>query len=119
MRVFKQLLAILMMAVLIGAPAVQAAFAPSCHTIIVNASDYHLLSEQNSVSAPAPCNGTPCNEMMPGCLDMLDCGLNTGLPVQAVGASQKLIWTTAVYRISSDLHEGLTVEPDLGPPITI
>jgi len=118
-RLIRQLLAIMMVAVLIGAPAVQAAFAPPCRTVIAGASDRQLVSDHASVPAPMPCNGMPCNGMMPGCLDMLDCGLNAGLPVQAVGESQKLIRISAVYRIGIDTHEGLTVKPDLGPPITI
>jgi hypothetical protein len=102
-----------------GAPAVQAAFAPPCHTVVVDISDHQLRSDQVSVPTPTPCDGMPCNGMTPGCLDMLDCGLNAGLPVQAVGESQELIWTSAVYRIGIDAHEGLTVKPDLGPPITV
>jgi hypothetical protein len=118
-RLIRQLLAILMAAVLVGAPAAQAAFAPPCHAVVAGVSDHQLLSDQASVPTPTPCNGMPCNGMMPGCLDMLDCGLNAGLPAQAAGESQELIWTSAVYRISVDTHEGLTVKPDLGPPITV
>jgi hypothetical protein len=118
-RLIRQLLAILLAAVLVGAPAVQAAFAPPCHIVVVDISDHQLRSDQVSVPTPTPCDGMPCNGMTPGCLDMLDCGLNAGLPVQAVGESQELIWTSAVYRIGIDAHEGLTVKPDLGPPITV
>jgi hypothetical protein len=114
LRLIRQLLAILMMMVLIGAPAVQAAFTAPCHTVVANVSDQQLLSGQTSVPMPMPCKGS-----MPGCLDMLDCELSAGLPVQAAGESQKLIWVSAVYLIGTDTHEGLSVEPDLGPPITI
>ena len=78
-----------------------------------------MLSDKASVSSPTPCNGMPCKGMTPGCLDMLDCGLNAGLPVQAVGVSQEFIWTSAVYRISIDTHEGLTIKPALNPPIML
>jgi hypothetical protein len=115
-KLIRHLLAILMVAVLVGAPAVQAAFAPPRHAVV---SDHQLMSDQASASAPTPCNGMPCTGMMPGCLDMLDCGLNAGLPVQAAGESQEFIWTSAAYRISIDTHEGLTIKPDLGPPITV
>jgi hypothetical protein len=118
-KLIRQLLAILMVAMLVGAPAVQAALAPPCHTVVAGISYHQLLSQHASVPTPTPCNGMPCDGMTPGCLDMLDCGLNAGLPVQSVGESQKLIWTPAVYRISIDTHEGLTVKPDLGPPITV
>ena len=118
-KLIRHLLAILMVAVLVGVPAAQAAFAPPCHTVVAGVSDHQLLSDHASIPTPTPCNGMPCNGMMPGCLDMLDCGLNAGLPVQAVGESQEFIWTSAVYRISIDTHEGLTIKPDLGPPVTV
>jgi hypothetical protein len=116
MRLIRQLLTMLMVAVLIGAPAVQAAFTMPCHAVAASPSDqdHRLISDPTSVPVPMPCKG-----VTPGCLDMLDCGLSAGLPAQAVGESQKLIWTSAVYPISSDMHEGLSVKPDLGPPITI
>ena len=118
-RLIRQLLAILLAAVLVGAPAVQAAFAPPCHTVVAGISDHQLRSDQVSVPTPTPCNEMPCNGLMPGCLDMLDCGLNAGLRVQAVGEGQELVWTSAVYQIGIDAHVGLTIKPDLGPPITV
>jgi len=114
-----RLVAILMVLVLTGAPAVQAAIAPSCHTVSAGASDDRQLFGQTLVATPMPDHGTPCDGMMPGCPDMLDCSANAGLPVQAVGESHKLIWTSDVYRAGIDMHEGLTVKPDLDPPITI
>jgi hypothetical protein len=113
-RLIRQLFAILMVAMLMGAPALQAAFPAPCHAAAANVSDHQSLSDQTSVPPPMPCEGT-----MPGCVDMLDCGLTAGLPAQAVGESQKLVWTSAVFPISTDAHEGLSVKPDLGPPITI
>ena len=61
----------------------------------------------------------PCKGMMPECLDILGCGLNAGLPAQVVVQTPKLIWISAIYRAIADLHEGLSIKPDLGPPITI
>jgi hypothetical protein len=118
-KLIRHLLAILMVAVLVGAPAARAAFAPPCHAVVAGVSDHQLLPDQASAPAPTPCNGMPGNGMMPGCLDMLDCGLNAGLPVQAAGERQEFIWTSAIFRIGIDTHEGLTVKPDLGPPITV
>jgi hypothetical protein len=56
---------------------------------------------------------------MAGCADMLGRGLSTGLPAHATAAAHKLTWISAVYRAIADARVGLSVKPDLGPPITI
>lgn len=61
----------------------------------------------------------PCNEMTAGCADMLGCGLSARLPTNVTAAAHELIWTKATYPAISDVHQGLSIEPDLGPPITI
>ncbi len=110
----RSLLAILIATVLIGAPAVQAAITMPCQTIVASTPDYQMSSGQ----APAP-TPTPCKGVMPGCADMLSCNLGAGLPAHVTAVAYKLIWTSVAYRTLADALEGLTVEPDLGPPITI
>lgn len=111
MRLIRRLFAIVIAAALIGAPVEASAVMP-CDTIVATALDHQLSSGQ----APAP---TPCKKMMPGCPDMFGCGIAVGLPDHLTGVALKLIWTSSVYWAAADAHEGLSVEPDLGPPITI
>jgi hypothetical protein len=113
-RLIRLLFAIVIGTALMGAPAVQAAIAMPCDTVVTNIADHLLSSGRAPASAPAPCKGT-----MPGCADMLGCGLSAGLPAHAATLSQKLTWTSAVYWSIADARKGVSVKPDLGPPITI
>jgi hypothetical protein len=113
-RLIRLLFAIVIGTALIGAPAVQAMIATPCDTVVTATPDHMLSSGQAPASVPVPCKGT-----MPGCADMVGCGVSTGLPARVTVLSHKLTWTPAIYRAIADAHEGLTVKPDLGPPITI
>jgi hypothetical protein len=112
LRLIRQLFAILIATVLIGAPAVQATMTMPCHTVVASATDHQLPSAQ----APAP---TLCKGTMSACAVMLGCGINAGLPAHITQAAHKLIWIPVAYRALTDAHEGLSIKPDLDPPITI
>jgi hypothetical protein len=113
-KLIRSLVAILVVTVLIGAPAVQAMFAVPCQNVVMSATDQQLSSAQPPASTPAPCKG-----MMPGCADMLGCGIDASLPVQVPTAAHRLIWTSLSYQANADWHEGLSEPPYVGPPITI
>jgi hypothetical protein len=112
MRLLRRLFAILIAAALIGAPSVQAALVMPCDAVVTGATDHPLISDQ----APAP---TPCGGMMLNCPDMVGCGVIAGLPAPAIGVVHKLVWNAAAYWVAADLPQGLSVEPSIGPPITI
>jgi hypothetical protein len=111
-KLIRSLLAILVATVLIGAPAVQATIDMPCHMVV--ATGDQVSSAQAPDPMPAPCKGT-----MPGCADMFVCGLSAALPTHVTVASHKLLWTLAAYGAVADSREGLSVQPDLVPPITI
>jgi hypothetical protein len=111
MRLLRQLFAVFIVTALIGAP-VQAALAIPCDAVVASAPDHPLFSDQ----APAP---TPCDGMMLICPDMIGCGVTVGLPAHVTDVAHNLIWTTTAYWATADLPQGLSVEPDIGPPITI
>jgi hypothetical protein len=111
MRLLRRLFAVLIATALIGAPA-QAAIVMPCDAVVASAPDHPLFSDQ----APA---STPCDGMMLICPDMIGCGVTAGLPAHVTGVAHKLIWATATYWATADLPQGLSVEPDIDPPITI
>lgn len=113
-KLIRQMFAILIAMVLIGAPAVQATMAVPCNTGVTSNPGHQLSTGQ----APTPTT-TPCKGMVPGCDGMLGCGLSASLPDHGTAVAHKLIWTPAAYRAVSDAREGLSIVPDLGPPITI
>ena len=112
-RLIRLLFAIVIGMALVGAPAVQAATAMPCATVVAAIGDHTLSAGKDPTSAPMPCKA------MPSCADMFGCGLSAGLPAHIAAVSQERAWTSPVYRAIADAHEGLSVEPDLGPPIAI
>jgi hypothetical protein len=113
-RLIRLLSAILVGAALIGAPAVRAAIAMPCDTVVTSTPDHLLSSGQTPAPAPAPCKGA-----MPGCADMLGCAITAGLPPRITATAHKFIWTSITYQMVADWREGLSIKPYLGPPITI
>jgi hypothetical protein len=111
MRLLRRLFALLIATALIGAP-VQAAIVMPCDAVVTSAPDHPLFSDQAPTS-------TPCDGMMLICSDMVGCGVAASLPAHVAGVVHKLIWNAAAYWAAVDLHQGLSVEPDIGPPITI
>jgi hypothetical protein len=111
MTLLRRLFAVLIAAALVGAP-VQAAIVMPCDTVIASAPDHPLFSDQ----APA---ATPCDGMRLICPDMIGCGVIFDLPAQVPGVVQRLIWAAADYWATVDLPPGLSVEPDIDPPIMI
>ena len=113
-RVIRQLFAIVIATMLVGVPAVQATVTVPCDAVVTSASDHHL----SSGSAPTQ-TSVPCKGMMPGCTDMCGCAVTAGLPAHVTGTAHKLIWTSVAYRTVFGWHEGLSLKPYLGPPVTI
>jgi hypothetical protein len=112
-RLLRSLLAVMIATVLVFAPAVQGAIAMPCDTPAVAS-----VTNQQQPSGHTP-NTTPCKGKMSGCVDMLDCGLSASLNVREAVTVGQPVWTAVAYWPVTDSHQGLFVEPDLGPPITI
>ena len=96
---------------LVGAPVAQAGAAAPCGPIIASMADQ---SPADHSQAP-----TPCKEKMPGCDQMLGCGVSASLQARALTATNEQIWTPVAYSPVVDLLEGLRLKPDLDPPIAI
>lgn len=111
LSLIRLVLAILIATVLIAAPAVQALAMP-CDTDVASAPDLQHPFDHNQKS-------TSCNDKMSSCIDMLGCGQSAGLPGRIAMTIGQAVWTSAAYSSVADLLEGLSVEPDLGPPISI
>ena len=108
-RLLRPLLAILVAAALIGAPAVQAASAMPCDAMHMAAADHQASS--GNAPTPAPCKATPT------CVDALGCVSVASLPAPAISTARLLTWTPVAYWAGADAREGLSVEPALLPPI--
>jgi hypothetical protein len=113
-RLIRQLFAIVIATMLVGAPTVQATITMPCDAVVAGAPDHQLSTGSAPTQIPVPCKG-----MMPGCADMLACALTAGLPAHVTATAHKLIWTSVAYRAVADRHEGVSIKPYLDPPITI
>jgi hypothetical protein len=111
-RLISSLLAICVAVVLLGASAAQAAIAMSCDTVVAGATDCQHLSGTGPHSMPG-------NDKLPGCTGMLGCGLSASLPGRVAATTRQTMWTSAAYWPVADWHDGLSIKPELGPPITI
>lgn len=110
--VIRLLLAILIGTTLIGAPAVQAAITMPCDVVASGITVHQPSADRTPASVP-------CKAKMPGCADMLGCGLSASLLVRVVEGTNEQVWRPAAYWPVADCLEGLFVKPDLSPPIAI
>ena len=73
--------------------------------------------------APMPCHGTqkqaPCKDKVPGCMTDLGCLFVVGIPAPPTRVGEHLAWGRVTYWATDNLAEGVTPEPDLGPPIRL
>lgn len=60
---------------------------------------------------------TPCNGLTPACIDSVGCAVPTALPVPPLSASTMFEWVAATFTLPDNSMSGLSVEPDLTPPI--
>jgi hypothetical protein len=59
----------------------------------------------------------PCTDMTPTCIVDVGCAFVVSLPAPHLGLSAPLSWTRVAYGTSSNASRGLSIKPDLTPPI--
>ena len=59
----------------------------------------------------------PCANLAPGCIDHIGCVVVPALPVLPNSLPVALRWTAVAYAFTAVSLAGLTVEPELSPPI--
>ena len=61
----------------------------------------------------------PCNTITPDCVKQIACAQVSALPERFVVSQDAFTSTTVTYWSSLPLLDGLTVEPDISPPVAI
>lgn len=61
----------------------------------------------------------PCNGLTLACIDALGCAMPTVAPAPPMEASITLKWVAATFAFPDISMSGLSVEPDLTPPILL
>ena len=67
----------------------------------------------------APEGKMPCNKMTPDCVKQVVCAQVSVLPERLVVSQDAFASTSVSYWSSYTLLDGLTVEPDISPPVAI
>jgi hypothetical protein len=82
-----------------------------------------MMADQGGDVAPMPCHGTqkptPCKDKVPGCMTDLGCLFVVGIPALPTRVGERFAWGHVTYWATNKLAEGVTPEPDLGPPIRL
>jgi hypothetical protein len=103
----------------------QPAFAPpttmdSTGNVMAQASDLGMpcsqMSGMQGVDGMSK-NKMPCNTMTPDCPKQMACAQKPALAERFAVSEAPLAFATVIYWASLPLRDGLTVEPDLSPPI--
>lgn len=68
----------------------------------------------NSDSVPMPCKSN-----LPKCFSSIGCIFLVALPPAHAQAVTRLAWSRIVYASVTAYRAGMTLEPDLGPPIHV
>jgi hypothetical protein len=72
-------------------------------------------------SMDMPCDGgsgTPCKGMTPACIDLMGCVVAVAIPARAPDLTT-FPWLTAGYTFTDTSLSGLSVQPELTPPILL
>jgi hypothetical protein len=109
-RLLRPLLAILIAFALIGPLAAQAAAPMPCH------GECFSLTAHQADPGQFP---TPCKSMATVCMTALGCVATVNLPDYQSVAATRLSWAPVTYRADTRVIDGLSLAPDLGPPIAI
>lgn len=110
-RFLRLLLAVTVAIGLAGAPAAEAAIVTPCGAA-------HTSGIHNAPSSDAPASA-PCKATMLSCANAADCGLSAPLLASAALIHIPSMSARVAHSTGTDRHEGLSVEPNLNPPIAI
>lgn len=110
MQAFRRLLALLIVAVYLGATVIQAtAMTPAPPTAMASG----MMHQQDGSGDPMPCKGKAS-----GCVTELGCIFLVSLPaLPDAGLFTATEWSSVAYGGSPHFSRGLSIKPALGPPI--
>jgi hypothetical protein len=73
------------------------------------------VSAEMSGGCPGP--QPPCTSHMPNCVDHLGCVTVSALPTSPASIAVASDWTTLDYDLAPEALTGISVKPELSPPI--
>ena len=121
---FRNLLVVLALVGLFGQTTVRAmpmqtlAAEPATSAAAMTAEHCADMGEAATASDEAPAE-KPCKPMTGDCVAEMGCALSVAQPARATPGFVPVRYETVVYDPSDEAHPGLSVTPELFPPITL
>lgn len=72
------------------------------------------MGDGSAMPMPMP---MPCKGKIPNCYSSMGCIFMVALPPAYTPTATQLAWSRVVYASVASRHAGLSLQPDLGPPI--
>jgi hypothetical protein len=111
-NLLRRSLALLIVTAYVGATVFQVAYAANAN--MSNSSINGMMDEQDGQGNKMPCKG-----MLPGCVTDLGCIFLVSLPAPNVALLTVTAWSSVTYADSSQSLRGRSIQPALGPPISL
>lgn len=76
-----------------------------------------MMAAMHDAAGKAGKSEMPCNTITPDCVKMMVCLQTAALPEHCNLEVGPVTFVTVTYRVSASLRTGLTLEPELSPPL--
>jgi hypothetical protein len=93
--------------------------AAALHDHAMPASAAHHAGGAHAANSHRPDTGAPCEGAPLACPDRVCCATALALPGALVGARLAVQWSAIIFPMATSLLDGLTLEPELFPPIAL
>ena len=114
MRLLRRILVLLIVTAYVGATTLQVAPTHAANAHMSSSSMNGMMHEQDGSGGTMPCKG-----MLPGCVTDLGCIFLVSLPAPNVALFAVTAWSSVIYAGSSQSLRGRSIQPALGPPISL
>ena len=118
--VLRNLLVVLALVGLFGQSTVRAMPMQTLEPALAGATSADPCAEMEAMAAvagEAPAE-KPCKSMSGECISKMGCALTVSLPIRGAPAIAPVLYGTVAYDAVDEAHPGLSVTPELFPPIT-
>jgi hypothetical protein len=114
LNLLRRIFTLLIVTAYVGAAVFQVAPTFAANANMSGSSMNGMMHEQNGRGDKMPCKG-----MLPGCITDLGCIFLVSLLVPNVAPFTVTAWSSVIYAGSSQSLRGRSIQPALGPPISL
>jgi hypothetical protein len=114
-KLLRRILTLLIVTAYVGATTLQVAPTYAANANMSSAATDGMMHEQDSPAG----DKMPCKGMLPGCVTDLGCIFLVSLPAPDLTLVTLTAWSSVIYDNASEGLPGRSIEPALGPPISL